>query len=117
MISRGPSGSKITTLLGETECGQLTLCPIQLKYGVFTGKTRFISVASSYNQSVMSKPALLSQREKGAGGTQSLGGMSKNPLGAIPAHIQRPLPRLLLTAMQCQGPESCSWGAWGWRVG
>lgn len=58
----------------------------------------------------MSKPALLSQREEGAGGAHTLGGLSETPLAAIPAHIPRALLCSVLPVMQCQRQESCSWG-------
>lgn len=65
---------------------------------------------------MMSKPALLSQREEGTGGAHTLGGLSETPLAATPAHIPRVLLFLLLPVMQCQRQESCAWGheARGW---
>ena len=58
----------------------------------------------------MSKPALLGQREEGAGGAHTLGGLSETPLTAIPTHILRAVLCPLLPVMQCQRQESCAWG-------
>ena len=58
----------------------------------------------------MSKPALLSQREEGAGGAHTLGRLSETPLAAIPTHILRAVLCPLLPVMQCQRQESCAWG-------
>ena len=65
----------------------------------------------------MSKPALLSQREEGAGGAHTLGGLSETPVAAIPAHILES-PALLGSPCDAVSKTRVLFlGSWGQKVG